>query len=126
MATQRDVRRIALSLPEAIEDLDGFSFSVRRGSKQRGFAWVWMERVDPKRPKQPNPGVLAVRTADVMEKEALIASEPEVFFTEPHYNGFPAVLIRLDAIDVDELREVLTDGWRTQAPTALRRAFDEA
>ena len=56
--------------------------------------------------------VFAVRVADEEEKQVLIASDPEKFFTEPHYNGFPAVLIRLAAIENDELAELITDAWR--------------
>jgi hypothetical protein len=51
----------------------------------------------------------------------LLASDPDKFFTEPHYNGFPAVLIRLPAIEADELRELITDAWRCQAPRGLVR-----
>jgi len=54
----------------------------------------------------------------------LIAADPEKFFTEPHYNGFPAVLVRLPAIDDEELAELLTDAWRCLAPRALVKAFD--
>ena len=72
----------------------------------------------------PQPKVLAVRVANLGEKDALIASDPEKFFTEPHYNGYPAVLVRLAAIGVKELRELLTDAWRIQAPKALVREFD--
>ena len=54
----------------------------------------------------------------------LIAASPDVFFTEPHYNGFPAVLVRLAAIAPDELEELLIDGWRTLAPKALVKQFD--
>ena len=54
----------------------------------------------------------------------LLKSDPEKFFTEPHYNGFPAILVRLPAIDVDELAELLTDAWRCQAPRALVKEFE--
>ncbi|MEP6758909.1 MAG: MmcQ/YjbR family DNA-binding protein [Actinomycetota bacterium] len=124
MADQRDVRRIALSLPETREDEDHFAFSVRNGTKDKGFAWVWMERLEPKKPRVPKSGVIAVRVTNEAEKQMLIAADPAAFFTEPHYNGFPAVLIGLAAIEVDELAEVLTDGWRCQAPRALVAAFD--
>ena len=67
----------------------------------------------------PNPEVLAVRVASLAEKEELLAADPEKFFTEPHYNGFPAVLVRLPAIDVGELAELIVDAWRCQAPRAL-------
>jgi hypothetical protein len=55
------------------------------------------------------------------EKDMLLASDPDKFFTEPHYNGFPAVLVRLPAIGEDELRELITDAWRSQAPRQLVR-----
>jgi hypothetical protein len=125
MADQNDARRIARSLPDATEDADHFAFSVRNGSKQKGFAWVWMERPESKKPRVPRPDVLAVRVANREEKEMLLAADEQKYFTEPHYNGFPAVLVRLDAIDVDELREIITDAWRSQAPRKLVRAFDE-
>ncbi len=126
VASQADVRRIARSLPEAEEDADHFAFSVADGSKRKGFAWVWMERLEPKKPRVPNPDVLAVRVANEGEKQTLIAAQPATYFTEPHYNGFPAVLVRLAAIEPDELEELLVDAWRCQAPKALVRSFDEA
>lgn len=124
MADQRDVRRIALSLPETIEEEDRFAFSVRNGGKQKGIAWVWLERVKPKQPRVPRPDVLAIRVSSAAEKEMLLASDEEKFFTEPHYNGFPAVLVRLAAIDIDELEELITDAWRCQAPRALVKDFE--
>jgi hypothetical protein len=119
MADQADVRRIALSLPETTEGVDRFAFSVRNREKEKGFVWVWMERVAPKQPRRPNPEVVAVRVADQDEKELLLAAEPSKFFTEPHYNGYPAVLVRLPAIDVDELAALIREAWRCQAPRAL-------
>jgi hypothetical protein len=124
MADQDDVRRIALALPETTEAPDHFAFSVRNGTKEKGFAWVWMERVHPKKARVPQPEVLAVRVAGAGDKEELLAADPDKFFTEPHYNGFPAVLVRLAAIQPDELRELLTDAWRCQAPRALVKQYD--
>jgi hypothetical protein len=121
MADQADVRRIALALPETVEDEDRFAFSVLNKGKPKGFAWVWAERVEPKKPRVPRPDVIAVRVAGQTEKEILLSSDSDTFFTEPHYNGFPAVLVRLPAIDVDELAELITDAWRVQAPRALVR-----
>ena len=95
MATQEDVRRIALSLPQTSEAADHFGFGVFSKGKLRGFAWAWNERIEPKKARVPNPEVLAVRVASLPEKEELLAADPEKFFTEPHYNGFPAVLVRL-------------------------------
>jgi hypothetical protein len=121
MATQADVRRIALALPATEEGTERFGFSVVDKGKPRGFAWVWMERVTPKKPRVPNPGVLAVRVANVAQRDAMIAAEPAKFFTEPHYNGFPAVLVRLDAVSVADLEVLLAEAWRCQAPRDLAK-----
>ena len=121
MADQSDVRRIALALPETIEGEERFAFSVRNRGKEKGFVWVWMERVEPKRPRVPNPEVVAIRVADHEEKELLLAADPAKFFTEPHYNGFPAILVRLPAIGVEELAGLIREGWRCQAPRELAR-----
>lgn len=126
VADQEDVRRLALELPEVREAEDHFAFSVLNKGKEKGIAWVWLERLDPKKPRVPQPEVLAVRVAGDGEKQALLAADPEKFFTEPHYNGYPAILVRLPAITPDELRELLTDAWRTQAPKPLIKTFDEA
>ncbi|HYW24277.1 MAG TPA: hypothetical protein VE953_08925, partial [Terriglobales bacterium] len=77
-----------------------------------------------KRPRVPNPAVVAVRVADGLEKELILRSDQDKFFTEPHYDGFPAVLIRLAAVDVPELEELVTNAWRYQASRELREAFD--
>ncbi|MDQ6634017.1 MAG: hypothetical protein M3Z10_04590 [Gemmatimonadota bacterium] len=119
MATQAAVRRIALSLPETEEAADRFAFSVRNKGKLKGFVWVWQERVDPKKPRVPNPGVIAVRVANLGQKDLLISADPVKFFTEPHYNGFPAVLVRLKAVTVADLRMLIEEAWRCQAPAAL-------
>ncbi|HEX6048792.1 MAG TPA: MmcQ/YjbR family DNA-binding protein [Gemmatimonadaceae bacterium] len=119
MATQADVRRIALQLPGAEEEQGRFAFGVRNKDKLKGFAWVWLERLEPKKPRIPNPAVLAVRVANLNEKNLMIAAEPTKFFTEPHYNGYPAVLVRLAAVSVAELRALLKEAWRCQAPAAL-------
>lgn len=112
MATQTDVRRIALSLPETEEGDGHFAFSVRTKGKPKGFAWIWLERVAPRKARVPNPAVLAVRVSSLAEKDLMIAAEPDKYFTEPHYNGFPAVLVRLVAVKAAELRMLLTAAWR--------------
>jgi hypothetical protein len=119
MATQADVRRIALSFPGAEESKTDFAFSVPNKGKLKGFAWCWKERIDPKKARVPNYAVLAVRVANLGHKEAMLSADPEKFFTEPHYNGYPAVLVRLAAIKVAELRPLLEDAWRTMAPKEL-------
>jgi hypothetical protein len=126
MATQADVRRIALTLPETEETKGHFAFSVRNKGKLKGFAWVWMERVEPKKPRVANPAVLAVRVASLIDKDLLIQAMPAKFFTEPHYEGFPAVLVRLAEVRVPELRALLEEAWRCQAPKALVQPLKEA
>jgi hypothetical protein len=122
MATQADVRRLALALPETEEARDRFAFSVRNKDKLKGFVWVWLERVTPKKPRLPNPEVIAARVANLAQKDLLIWAEPTKFFTEPHYNGFPAVLVRLKAVTVADLEPVITEAWRCQAPARLVKA----
>jgi hypothetical protein len=125
MATQADVRRIALSLPDTEEAKDRFAFSVRNKGKLKGFVWVWMDRVEPKKPRVAQPKVIAIRTASLFDKDFLLASDSEKFFTEPHYNGYPAVLVRLPAITARELRSLITEAWRCQAPKALAKRFSD-
>ena len=125
MADQEDVRRIALALPQTMEADGDFVFSVVDAKgKPHGFAWAWNERVHPKQARVPRADVLAVRVIDEEDKQALLASDPETFFTEPHYDGFPAVLVRLPQIDVDELAELIEDAWRTRASRALLEAYE--
>jgi hypothetical protein len=121
VATQDDVRRIALDLPEATEDPGDFRFLV----DGKAFVWLWRERIDPKRSRVTNPDVLAVRVAHESEKETLIEMDPAVFFTEPHYDGYAAILVRLPVIELDLLEVVLTDGWRSRAPKRLLAAAAE-
>ena len=122
MPNQDDVRRLALSLPETSEDPNGFRFFV----KGKQFAWSWMERAAPRAPRIPNRDVIAVRVANELEKQSLLALDPTKIFTEPHYNGYPAVLVRLRAIDPDLLEDLLTDAWRCQAPKRLAAQLDRS
>lgn len=124
MASQNDVRHIALSLPDTAQGETGFGFGVLNKGKSKGFAWVWQERIEPKKPRVPNPDVIALRVADESEKQMLLVADKEKFFTEPHYNGFPAILVRLPAIEVGELAELITDAWRCMAPASLVKEFD--
>ena len=119
MATQADVRRIALSLPETEETENHFAFSVRNKGKLKGFVWVWLERVAPRKARVPQPKVIAIRVANLFDKDFLLSLDPAKFFTEPHYDGFPAVLVRLPAVTARELRPLITEGWRCQAPKGL-------
>jgi hypothetical protein len=116
MANLTDAERTGRTLP-GIDPNN--PLAVWNGKKFKGFAWTWNERIDPKKARVPNPSVLAIRTADLDEKDALIAAEPDKFFTEPHYGGYPAVLVRLANVDNEELEELLIDGWRCTASKAL-------
>ena len=115
MATQRDVRRIALSLPGTSEDPNEFRFLV----EGKMFVWLWPERVAPTGARVPNPDVIVVRVGNEIDKQVMLAMDPKVFFTEPHYDGYPAELFRLPA-NVAVLREkVIGDAWRLRAPGRL-------
>ena len=105
------MRRVALSLPETTEKPSYGTPGFRVRDKL--FARIREEGE-----------VLVVWTADIAEKEALIASEPDKFFTTPHYDGHPTVLVRFSAVDVAELEELLTESWRIRAPKRLVDAFD--
>ena len=111
MITEDDVRQIALSLPETTEKPSYGTPGFR--VKDKLFARIREEG-----------DVLVVWTGDVAEKEALIAAEPDKFFTTPHYDGHPTVLVRFAAVGVDELEELLTESWRLRAPKRLLAAFD--
>jgi hypothetical protein len=116
-----DVHRIALSLPHATQDGSKIRYLVDGG---KAFAWTWKKRIEPKRARVEQLDVFAVRVANEEEKQVLIASDPAKFFTEAHYNGYPAVLVRLEEIDSDELSELLMDAWRNAAPRKLVAEFD--
>jgi hypothetical protein len=104
------VRALARAFPEVEESTQGrIAFSVRG----KGFAWEARER---------DGGGLAVRV-DRDEKQLFLDASPDVYFTSPHYSGFPAVQIRLEQIDEDELRERLEDAWLIQAPKRLASAY---
>lgn len=124
MATLDDARRIALELPETSERISwGLAHWRVRGNL---FAWERplrrQERADLG-DAAPDGEIVGVRVADEGEKEALIAAEPEIFFTTPHFDGYPAVLIRLGSIAVDELTEVITDAWLDRAPHRLTQTY---
>ena len=124
MATQSDVRRIALALPGVVEHEDRFAFSVPSKDKLKGIAWVWLERIAPKKARVPNPAVVAVRVPSLDDKEVLLAADPAVFFTEPHYDGYPAVMVRLAAITPARLKPLIEQAWRCQAPKALVKEWE--
>jgi hypothetical protein len=119
MATQADVRRIALKLPGVTEEPGRFAFHVGTPGKQKHFVWVWLERLEPKKARVPNPAVIAVRVANELEKRALLSADDEKLFTEPHYNGYPAVMVRLPKVTTAELSLVIEEAWRCAAPKKL-------
>ena len=123
MVEVAEVRRLALALPQTEDHSDGarLVFEVRGG---KGLAWGYLARLVPKKPRVLQPDVLAVR-CPIEKKEMLIAAAPDRFFDDDHYRGFPAVLVRLAAIEADELAALFKDAWRLSAPKALLKAFPE-
>lgn len=126
MATRDELRAICARLPGATESEEHFGFFVMNSGKAKGFIWVWNERVEPKKPKVPNERVLAIITPNLMAKDLLLASSPDVYFTEPHYAGFPAVLVWLEKIEVSELEDIVTEAWMTKAPKKVVKEFINA
>lgn len=128
VATWDDVRRLVAALPDTDEHTSyGGHPSWRVHGK--GFAWERPLRASDRAalgaaaPAEAEP-VLGLRVADEGVKAALIAEEPDVFFTTPHFDGYPAVLVRLDRISVEELAELVEDGWRVLAPKRLLADVD--
>jgi hypothetical protein len=119
-----DVRRIALALPETSEQTsrDLAFWRVR----DKGFVW---ER--PLRPadlralgdRAPTGPILGARVEHLIAKEALLADDSGVFFTTPHFDGYPAVLVRLDDVTVKDLEEVIVEAWLVRAPKRLARKY---
>ena len=108
MADAGDVRAIALSLDGVVEiDSDGFDFRV--GGK--GFCWSYPDRV-PGQGRVIRSDIAVLYVGDEAEKQALVKGEPELFFTTSGYDGFPLVMLRLDAVSRDRLEELVGDAWR--------------
>lgn len=124
MATWDDVRRIALALPETTEQTSRYATQWR--VKDKGFVWERpLRRADLEAlgDTAPDGPVLAATVADVGVKAALIADDPEVYFTTPHFDGYAAILVRLDKIPVDELEELTTEAWLARAPKRLAAEY---
>lgn len=126
MTTLDQLRQICLLLPGSVEgeNKGQIGFSVPFKGKHKGYAWNWMERTHPKKARTVNQGVLAVRVPNLSAKELLLSSDAEKFFTEPHYNGYPAILVRLEKITPEELEELLTEAWKTVADRTLIAEFE--
>jgi hypothetical protein len=73
-----------------------------------------------------NPDALVIKVADLDDKEALLRGDPDTYFITPHYEGSPHVLVRLEAIDQDELADLIEDAWRLTAPRRLVAGYDQA
>jgi hypothetical protein len=112
VADWETVRELALALPEAEAEE---STEGRPRFRVRGKGFAWMARVR-------DGGGLAVRV-DPDEKQLILESDPDLYYSPPHYAGFPAVLIRLELIDRDELAERIEDAWLIQAPKRLASEF---
>jgi hypothetical protein len=125
MATWDDVRRLALALPQTVEG-SGREGMLSWSVKDKTFAWERplrrgdLEALGDAAPKGP---VLAARVPDLGAKEALVADDGGVYFTTPHFNGYPAILVRLDRIAVPELEELLVEAWLTRAPRRLAAEY---
>jgi hypothetical protein len=125
VATWDDVSRIALALPDAEE---GSTYGGKRAWTVRKKMFVW-ER--PLRKSDlaalgdaaPEGPILGAKVEHLIAKEALLADDPGVFFTTPHFDGYPAVLVRLPQIGVELLEEVVAEAWLTCAPKRLARDY---
>jgi hypothetical protein len=112
VASHDDIRAIALGMPGA-EERASYGGRPSWRTKTRMFTWI-----------RDDPEALVVWVESEEEKQALVESEPDRFFTTPHYDGHPVVLVRLDAVDVAEARELVTESWRRRAPRALVKEWD--
>lgn len=125
MASWEDVRRLALRLPETDERESGEGHLAWR-VKEKGFVW---ERPLRKRDlaalgdAAPDGPILCAQVPDEGAKQALIADDPAVYFTTPHFNGYPAVLVQLDHIGAAELEELVVEAWLARAPKRLAKEY---
>jgi hypothetical protein len=128
-ATLDDVRALALSLPETYEAIDGHrggaSWRTRAGLFvwERGPGKTDLAQLAEQSRSWPNGPVVGVRTDGLDGAQALLESFPDVFFTIPHFEGYPAVLVRLEKIDLVLLREIVTDAWLLRAPKRIVREW---
>jgi hypothetical protein len=124
VSSWEDVARIALSLPEAREQpLHGLrSWRV----KDKLFVWERPLRKSDLRAlgdRAPDGPILGARVEHLGAKEALLADDPNVYFTIPHFDGYSAVLVLLDRIGPEELQELIVEAWLARAPKRLAAAY---
>jgi hypothetical protein len=125
MPDWNDVRLLALELPETSERESRGNTQWR--VKDKLFVWERPLRkpdLEALGERAPNGPVLGAMVADLGEKEALLAENPEAFFTTPHFNGYAAVLVRLDRITVEKLRQIVTEAWLARAPARLLNEYE--
>jgi hypothetical protein len=125
MATWDDVDRLARALPETTESP---TYEQARSWRVRDKAFAWerpLRKVDLRAlgDSAPHGPILGASVEHLVAKEALLADAPDVYFTTPHFDGYPAILVRLGAIDVAELEELLAEAWLARAPKRLAKAF---
>ena len=126
MACWDDVRRLALALPETSERLSRDRCQWR--VKDKLFVWerpLRLKELEALGASAPDGPVLGARVEHLGAKEALLADDPKVFFTTPHFDGYPAILVRLERIAGEDLEEVLTEAWLARAPRRLAEAYLE-
>src|SRR5215475_15551010 len=115
MADADDVRRLALALP-GVDEIDSDGFDFRVGG--RGFVWSYPERL-PGKPRVIRTDIAVLYVGDEAEKQALLLGEPDLFFTTPAYDGLALVMLRLPAVSVERLEELVSDAWRMRAPQEM-------
>jgi hypothetical protein len=127
MATWSDVRRAALALPHTSERL---SRGLRQWRvKDKLFVWerpLRAKEIESLGGKAPDGAIVAARVEHLGAKEALLAEDPRVFFTTSHFDGYPAVLARLERLAIEELTELVTEAWLARAPKREVEAYLEA
>lgn len=127
MATWDDVREIALALPETNERPSHGNAFWR--VKDKGFVWERPLRESDRKAlgdAAPEGPILGVRVEHLGAKEALLQDDPGLYFTTPHFDGYTAVLVRLDRIGLEELREIIVEAWLCRAPRKLADAYLES
>ena len=128
MVSLDEAARMALELPEVTE-------GERHGGRTwwvRGKTFAWerhFSKADIRRfgdVTPPDGPILAIRVADLGEKEAVLGARAKGFFTIPHFDGYPAVLVQLKTVGKRAMREAVIDGWLACAPAKLAEDYATA